>query len=533
MGSTSPITKDSDDPNYYDVEDPETDRIVIKLTGASGEVAITTKLTPVGVSSTSVSDYDKSISEWTVSDGTIAEKPELQSVVIDGRTVKFDATNQATFLCVEGRNTTVPEPVVTVDEMKYTYEIINAETTDGGATKIVVSEKDNADVYTTYIVNMEEIPVPRSFEGMSSLQAVYAEASDEPEGIDYGHVAWKTIDGDVVGNNSRWTSIGMGQWLLVELEQKSVVDNMMIMFGNGHLRNTYFNVEVSTDGVNFVTVVPDTQSVGTALGNTEAFELVALGGVTAKYIRINCNGNSSTGTVAGWNNIREVVFTGNVIPEIILESTDTEYTSGSNENITIHCTGEMKELESVEVDGEVVDDSNYTVVEGSTIVILNAAFLETLSVGEHTVTLNYSRERSAVSTLMVNAKSAAATPTPVPTSAPKATPTSAPKATPTSAPTPTPTSAPTSAPTNTPSSAPTTAPSSAPTSVPTDAPTADDDATSTPSDEAASDEATVDTTSGEVATGDESNVILWSVILMLAFAGLILGIIYYRRARNR
>lgn len=397
LGSTSPINAPVvSDTNKYDVEDENVNRIAIKLTGASGDVTITAKLTPLGVSSTPVSDYDKSISEWTVPEGEVAEKPQLQSVVLDGRTVKFDETNQATYLCVEGKNTAVPEAVVTVDETKYSYEVRNAETTDGGTTTIVVKDKENSDVYATYTVHFEEIPVPMSFEGMTSLQVIAAEASEEPEGISNGYVAWKTIDNDP---NSRWTSQGMGQWILLELEKESVVDSMMILFKNGHLRSTYFSVEVSTDGENFETVF-EGQSAGPAIGNVEAFEQIALGEVNAKYIRINCNGNSAQGMIAGWNNIGEIVFTGNVIQtptatptptptsaptssptdtpavEIIPEGTDKEYTLGTSGTVTIHCTGKLEELESVEVDGEVVDVSNYTVTEGSTIVTFKSIFLE-------------------------------------------------------------------------------------------------------------------------------------------------------------
>ena len=41
----------------------------------------------------------------------------------------------------------------------------------------------------------------------------------------------------------------------------------------------------------------------------------------------------------------------------------------------------------VQVDGKDVDASNYTVKEGSTIVTLNASYLETLSAGKHTLAI--------------------------------------------------------------------------------------------------------------------------------------------------
>ena len=54
--------------------------------------------------------------------------------------------------------------------------------------------KENSDVDATYTILIEQIPVPMSFEGMTSLQVVSAEASDEPERTTAGHVAWKTVD---------------------------------------------------------------------------------------------------------------------------------------------------------------------------------------------------------------------------------------------------------------------------------------------------------------------------------------------------
>lgn len=274
---------------------------------------------------------------------------------------------------------------------------------------------------------------------MSSLQAVYAEASDEPEGIDYGHVAWKTIDGDVVGNNSRWTSIGMGQWLIVELEQKSVVDNMMIMFGNGHLRSTYFNVEVSTDGVNFVTIVPDTKSAGTALGSAEAFEQIALGGVTAKYIRINCNGNSLQGTTAGWNNIKEVVFTGNVI-----ESED-DATTAPEGGTTTNPEG-----------GTTMDPEGGTTTNPGDGTTMNPED-ETTKNPESSTTTD-SKDSTAATQMMTQAENA--------------------------------------------------------------------DSHSTENADAIS-------TKDAVATGDDSNVLLWSMMFLMAFAGLAAVSFYHRKTKNR
>ena len=75
--------------------------------------------------------------------------------------------------------------------------------------------------------------------------------------------------------------------------------------------------------------------------------------------------------------------------EIILEGTETSYQNGSDEDVSIHCTGDLEKLTGVQMDGADVDENNYTLTEGSTIVTFKAEYLDTLSVGEHTVTLLY------------------------------------------------------------------------------------------------------------------------------------------------
>ena len=63
----------------------------------------------------------------------------------------------------------------------------------------------------------------------------------------------------------------------------------------------------------------------------------------------------------------------------------------------------MEELESVKMDGTVIDKANYDLTEGSTIVTFKTAYLDSLSEGEHTVTLCYSDNRSIDSKLTIKA----------------------------------------------------------------------------------------------------------------------------------
>ncbi len=75
--------------------------------------------------------------------------------------------------------------------------------------------------------------------------------------------------------------------------------------------------------------------------------------------------------------------------EIVLDVTDKAYLIGSGSNAVIKCTGELKDFVSVAVDGQLVDPSCYILAEGSTVLTFLSFYLDTLSVGDHVVTLNY------------------------------------------------------------------------------------------------------------------------------------------------
>ena len=97
----------------------------------------------------------------------------------------------------------------------------------------------------------------------------------------------------------------------------------------------------------------------------------------------------------------EASATPDVKPEIILEGTDKAYTKGTNATVSVHCTSDLEDLIGVKMDGKEVEEANYTLKKGSTIVTFKTEYLETLSAGEHTVTLLYAGGRSVDSTLTI------------------------------------------------------------------------------------------------------------------------------------
>ena len=71
----------------------------------------------------------------------------------------------------------------------------------------------------------------------------------------------------------------------------------------------------------------------------------------------------------------------------IIEGADSKWTQNTDGALAIRGDGEIAKFQSVKVDGNVIDPSNYTVTEGSTIITLKADYLKTLSEGSHTFEL--------------------------------------------------------------------------------------------------------------------------------------------------
>lgn len=60
-----------------------------------------------------------------------------------------------------------------------------------------------------------------------------------------------------------------------------------------------------------------------------------------------------------------------------------------NENLIITCNGDLSKLVNIKINGNVLDEANYSVRSGSTILTLNNDYLSTLAAGEYTVTFVY------------------------------------------------------------------------------------------------------------------------------------------------
>ena len=86
----------------------------------------------------------------------------------------------------------------------------------------------------------------------------------------------------------------------------------------------------------------------------------------------------------------------------IIDGANSSWTPDRDGNITIRGNGDFSKFTGVKVDGNLIDKSNYTAKEGSTIITLKASYLNTLSTGTHTVEILWT-DGSANTTFTIKA----------------------------------------------------------------------------------------------------------------------------------
>lgn len=116
---------------------------------------------------------------------------------------------------------------------------------------------------------------------------------------DDGHVAENTLDGSLAGW-SRWSSKGDWEWIQYDLGEPQQLLAVEIAFHRGDQRQAYFDLQSSTDGVQWEPLIEDTSSSG----STRDFETIDVPDTTARYVRYVGWGNSNN----LWNSITEIRF---------------------------------------------------------------------------------------------------------------------------------------------------------------------------------------------------------------------------------
>lgn len=76
----------------------------------------------------------------------------------------------------------------------------------------------------------------------------------------------------------------------------------------------------------------------------------------------------------------------------------------NGKDMTLTCSGKLEDLTGIYVDGQLLSPDNYTLKSGSTILTLKASFLDTLSIGKHTLKFQYKNNISAETDFTITRK---------------------------------------------------------------------------------------------------------------------------------
>lgn len=176
------------------------------------------------------------------------------------------------------------------------------------------------------------------------------------------------------------------------------------------------DVEVSYKKIPFTVTVKDVAgatitpngAVAVSYGEDKEFTITANSGY--KLVKVLVDGTDKTADMVG-DTLKLTNITSNINLEVVVEKIIYEVTEGANQKYTITKNNEAKfkinadfrlfDDGKVYVDNELVDPKNYTAESGSTIITLKKEFVDTLSVGEHTLKVLFNDGGEAITTFNV------------------------------------------------------------------------------------------------------------------------------------
>ena len=164
---------------------------------------------------------------------------------------------------------------------------------------------------------------------------------------------------------------------------------------------------VTVKDVDGATITPN-GVVAVSYGEDKEFTITANSGY--KLVKVLVDGTDKTADMVG-DTLKLTNITSNINLEVVVEKIVYEVTEGANQKYTITKNNEAKfkinadfrlfDKGKVYVDNELVDPKNYTAESGSTIITLKKEFVDTLSVGEHTLKVVFNDGGEAITTFNV------------------------------------------------------------------------------------------------------------------------------------
>lgn len=272
-------------------------RLQIELPDAKGAVKLAVRFIPVTNDSMLQDLLDNgaekmiSISRWNIPDGEI-DLPALTSLSVNGEPLEdFDPTKNTYDVNFDFGTEDAPLVEAEADE-NYTVEIVQSDSANGTAGIKVTDKEGSANYYAIYFKVQPYMGQP---EGYKKHEIKAVSVSSEPQ---EENPKASAIDGRL---DTRWSAEGINEWIKVDLGEVKDVNVVTLAFYSGTKRVTYFDIQLSADGKNWTTVFS-----GESSGLTDDYESYFAGEHKARYIKMNCSGNS----INYWNSFSEIEIYG-------------------------------------------------------------------------------------------------------------------------------------------------------------------------------------------------------------------------------
>ncbi|WP_246359155.1 discoidin domain-containing protein [Paenibacillus phytorum] len=210
----------------------------------------------------------------------------------DTRTSNFDiqvSTDNVTFTTVQANVTS---------SLNTSLQIFDFPDADPVRYVRIVGHGNSVNAWNSYT----EVEIYGDISVSASVDAKFSvPGSSVTASADDGNVPANTVDGSLT---TRWSANGNGQWIKYDLGSSVKVAFIKIAFLSGDTRTSSFDIQTSTDNVNFTTVQSNvTSSLNTSLQTFDFPDVTPV-----RYVRIVGHGNS----VNAWNSYNEVEIYGTV-----------------------------------------------------------------------------------------------------------------------------------------------------------------------------------------------------------------------------
>ncbi|WP_246321093.1 chondroitinase-B domain-containing protein [Paenibacillus germinis] len=234
--------------------------------------------------------------QWIKFDlGSVKKVSFLKIAFLNGdtRTSNFDiqvSTDNVTFTTVQAN---------VMSSLNTSLQIFDFPDVDPVRYVRIVGHGNSVNAWNSYT----EVEIYGDTSVSASVDAKFSvPGSSVTASADDGNVPANTVDGSLT---TRWSANGNGQWIKYDLGSSVKVAFIKIAFLSGDTRTSSFDIQTSTDNVNFTTVQSNvTSSLNTSLQTFDFPDVTPV-----RYVRIVGHGNS----VNAWNSYNEVEIYG-VVP---------------------------------------------------------------------------------------------------------------------------------------------------------------------------------------------------------------------------